>query len=330
MTARIWQRMGRALCLLAGAATLLTGCRQVPVTGRRQLLLQPENKEVEMGISAYSEVMATERVSSDRQAAELVNRVGQRIAKAADRPDFQWEFRLIASSEQNAFCLPGGKVAVYEGILPICQNEAGLAVVMSHEIAHALARHGGERMSQNYASNGVGKLVGYAMRNQEEKTRAIAMQAYGLGAKYGAILPYSRKHESEADHIGMMLMAQAGYDPAEAPRFWTRFASAKDGQHTPEWASTHPSDERRAHDLSDLLVEASTHYAKSPTKYGLGESITLAAAPRPTASPAKLGSERASENSGQLPSLPGFDNAAPSIGPTIGSMPFNPRLRETR
>ncbi len=171
-----------------------------------------------------------------------MKRVGKRIAAVANRKDYQWDFRLIESETQNAFCLPGGKVAIYQGILPVCEDEAGLAVVMSHEIAHALARHGGERMSQNMASDGAKVLIDKVAGKYVPEKKELLMQAYGVGSKYAVLLPYSRKHESEADQIGLRLMAKAGYDPTVAPEFWTRFGSMKEGDSMPEFLSTHPSD----------------------------------------------------------------------------------------
>ena len=255
-------------------ACLCGGCRTAPVTQRRQLLLIPEAQELSLGNQAFQETLAGESPSQNTRLAEMVNRVGQRIAAVSDRNDYQWEFRLIASPTQNAFCLPGGKVAIYEGILPVCQDEAGLAVVMSHEVAHALARHGGERMSHSMAVDGVKmvaeKLVGTYAADKKE----ILMRAYGVGSQYGVLLPYSRRQESEADHIGLNLMAQAGYDPTVAPDFWTRFGSLKTGEQQPEFLSTHPADQRRAADLLELMDESQAIYSRAQQKFGRGEAIT--------------------------------------------------------
>ena len=252
---------------------LLAGCRTVELTGRRQLLLVPESNEMKLGASAFQETLAEERPSENRRYVEMVNRVGQRIAAVANRPEYDWEFKLIASPQQNAFCLPGGKVAIYEGILPVCQNEAGLAVVMSHEIAHALARHGGERMSQGYLVNGVGTALSVVLQNQEQVLQQRVAKAYGLASEYGFVLPYSRKHESEADHMGLMLMAKAGYDPSEAPAFWQRFSTSQGSPQQPEFLSTHPADERRSQDLAGLLPEAIQIYGTVAQRYGKGEPI---------------------------------------------------------
>jgi len=263
------------LCLLAAVSIIsATGCRQTPITNRRQLLnpLVPESREISMGVSAYNELLKEEPASGNQQYIEMVRRVGRRIAAVAGRPDYEWEFRVVRSPQQNAFCLPGGKVAIYEGIMPICQNEAGLAVVMAHEIAHATARHGGERMAHSAVADGVKQAIGYVMQDQADRSREIVQTVYGVGSKYAAILPFSRKHESEADHIGLIYMAKAGYDPREAPLFWERFGQASQGN-PPEFLSTHPSHGRRSSDLQELLPEALGHYESATPKYGKGASI---------------------------------------------------------
>ena len=261
------------LCAAVPALLISAGCQQVPVTQRKQLLVTSEEKENEMGLTAYQEVLKSEPLTKNERAVELVRRVGRRIADVANRPDFQWEFNVIESDTQNAFCLPGGKVAVYTGILPLCENEAGLAVVMSHEVAHAIARHGGERMTYQTAQNLGKSAVGYVMQNQEEQKQKIVLTAYGAASEYGVILPYSRKHELEADHIGILLMAKAGYDPSEAPQFWDRFSGSKESGAPIEFMSTHPSDARRAAALRELLPEAMQRYEDAEQKYGLGEAV---------------------------------------------------------
>lgn len=258
------------VCLIV----LATGCRTTPITGRRQMLIVPESEEISMGLKAYEETLSAEQRSANQRWAQMVERVGGRIAQVADRPDYQWEFQLVASPEMNAFALPGGKVAIYEGIMPICENEAGLAVVMSHEIAHALARHGGERMSQEYLVSGLGKVVNWATQNRTALTQQRVTAAFGIASKYGVVLPYSRKHESEADHMGMILMARAGYDPREAPLFWERFGAAQAKDEKPiEFLSTHPADSRRAADLRALLKDAMAYYETASTKLGMGEQL---------------------------------------------------------
>ncbi len=254
---------------------LSSGCRTAPVSGRRQLLTISEEKEISMGVEAYEQTLADEPKSQDQEIIDMVNRVGQRIAAVADKPEYDWEFRVIAKDVMNAFALPGGKVAVYEGILPVCQDEAGLAVVMSHEVAHAIARHGGERMSQQQVVSGVGGVIkAVSQKKTSEETTDKVMQVYGGASKYGVILPFSRKHESEADAIGLILMAKAGYDPSVAPEFWERFSS-QNGEKPPEWLSTHPADARRAAELRELLPEAMKYYEVASQQLGMGEVIPL-------------------------------------------------------
>jgi predicted Zn-dependent protease len=297
------------VCLVAtglfAAVAVYLGCRSTPVTERRQVLLVPESQEIAMGVSAYQELLAEEVLSTNSHYTEMVNRVGQRIAAVAGRPDYAWEFRVIASDQQNAFALPGGKVAVYEGILPVCSNEAGLAVVMSHEIAHALARHGGERLSHGMVVNGAKRALDYFTKGQEAVYRERIMTAYGVASKYGVVLPYSRKQEAEADHIGLLLMAQAGYDPREAPAFWERFSRMGAGQKPPEFLSTHPSDATRAKNLRELLPKATELYAQAPVKYGFGEMLVVALPPgQPAYPPASMG-----------PAATGFTSPAPAGWP---------------
>lgn len=262
------------------ACLIAWGCQTTPVSGRRKLvLLQPEAQEISMGEEAYQGIVSKEPKSTNQQYVEIVERVGKRIAAVAGRDDFNWEFKVIASEQQNAFCLPGGKVAVYEGIIPVCQSEAGLAVVMSHEIAHALARHGGERMQYQNIKDVGGKVVDTAgqwfWKDKYDDRQEVVLTAYGVVSEYGAILPYSRKHETEADLIGIKLMAEAGYDPSEAPRFWERFSAVKSGETPMEFLSTHPSDARRAGDLRVSLPDALKIYNKASNQYGLGDRLVM-------------------------------------------------------
>ena len=252
----------------------LGGCRSAPVTGRKQLIFVPEGQEISLGAKAFEETISSEPVSQNTALAALVQQVGNRVAAVSGRSDYQWEFKLIASETQNAFCLPGGKVAIYEGILPVCGTEAGLAVVMSHEIAHALARHGGERMTHNMATEGAKKVIDRLAGAYVPDKQQLLMQAYGVGTKYGVLLPYNRKQESEADEIGLSLMARAGYDPIVAPDFWNRFGAEKGAAETSEFFSTHPSDSRRAADLAALMNGAKATYQKATTRYGVGQTIT--------------------------------------------------------
>ena len=279
---------------------------QLPSRGDHSSCWYPNSKRSPWSLGLRRD---QEQRAADNQPVhvELVNRVGQRIAAVAERPDYQWEFRVVATPQQNAYCLPGGKVTVHEGLLPVCANEAGLAVVMSHEIAHALARHGGERMSHSLAVQGVKHAVDYVTKDREERQRQMILQAYGIGTQYGVILPYSRKHENEADHMGLILMAKAGYDPSEAPQFWQRFAKAKEGSKTPEFLSTHPSDEHRVENLTALLPDAQSVYEQCPAKFGLGEILASTPSQTPLSSAISAPATPTSP-----PSFPSFGSAAGS------------------
>lgn len=240
--------------------TALVGCSTVPYTNRRQFNIVSNEEEYKMGLQAYEETLAKEKLSGDAQAATMVDRVGRRIAAAAERPDFDWQFKLIdAPKTVNAFCLPGGRVAVYTGILPVTQTEEGLAVVMSHEVAHALAHHGAERMSQGELVSLGGAALQVGMSQKDPAVQQQVMGAFGLGANLGVLLPFSRSHEAEADHIGLILMAKAGYDPRAAVPFWRRMEAAG-GDKPPEFLSTHPSDAARIKKIEAELPEVLKYY----------------------------------------------------------------------
>ncbi|MEW6055840.1 MAG: M48 family metallopeptidase [Bdellovibrionota bacterium] len=249
-----------------------SACMTVPVSGRKAFNLIPEGIETSLGEQSFSSVLSKERESNDPRLNAIVTRVGQRIAAVSGRSDYNWEFKVIDSKEQNAFCLPGGKIAVYKGILSVAKNEAGLATVMSHEVVHAIARHGGQRISANLALvGGMVALENTALKNNPNGSYIMA--ALGLGTQVGLLLPYSRSHETEADEIGQVLMAQAGYDPAESIRFWQRFSEATKGQSVPTFLSTHPSSQGRAENLREKLPAALQEYQRAPNQYSLGESI---------------------------------------------------------
>ncbi|MDP3542444.1 MAG: M48 family metallopeptidase [Elusimicrobiota bacterium] len=254
---------GRRLLLLLAAAA---ACQSVPYTDRSRLLLVSASEEASLGVSAYKEELSKAKLSTEAEAVAMVRRVGERIAAAADKPDFKWEFNLIDDPKTvNAWCLPGGKVAVYSGILPITRDETGLAVVMGHEIAHAVARHGSERMSQGLLAQLGGVALGAAMATKPEATQQLAQQAYGAGAAVGVLLPFSRAHESEADRIGLILMAKAGYEPGAAVGFWGRMAQAAGGKDSaPAFLRTHPADAKRIADIEARLPEARGHLKKAP------------------------------------------------------------------
>lgn len=254
-----------ALCL--GAA--LAACRTTPYTHRHQLDLVPEGEEMKLGLTSYQQALSQAKLSTDAQATAMVRRVGERLARAADKPDYKWEFNLLDDPKTvNAWCLPGGKVAVYSGILPVTRDENGLAVVLGHEISHALARHGGERMSQGMLAQFGGAALSVALADKPAETQALAAQAYGAGAQVGVLLPFSRKQESEADHIGLILMAKAGYDPANAVPFWERMeAQSKGGGGggLSRYLATHPPDAQRIADIEKELPEAESYYKGAKT-----------------------------------------------------------------
>ncbi|MGC3958185.1 MAG: M48 family metallopeptidase [Verrucomicrobiota bacterium] len=249
-----------ALAVTAVFTGMFSGCGTVPVTGRSQLNLMSPGEEMQLGLTSFEEMKKQAPISKDAAANDLVNRVGKRIAAVAgkDMPDAKWEFVVFESKEANAFCLPGGKVGVYTGILPITKDEAGLATVLGHEIAHAVARHGGERMSTAMVIQGGGSLLGLGLQKTDPKWQAAAMMAYGYGTQLGAELPHSRAQESEADHIGLIYMARAGYPPEAAVEFWQRFGAfnKQQGDSTPWFLRTHPLDETRVKQLQGWIPEA--------------------------------------------------------------------------
>jgi len=240
--------------ILLGLVTfILIGCMgKAPVTQRNQVLLMSPSEEMTLGANSYKEFLSSAKISKDAVQTKRVRDIGLRIAKAANREDFKWEFNLVDDKQINAFCLPGGKVVVYTGILNLAQNDDQLATVMSHEVAHALARHGAERMSHQKISNtiqGLGNaLIG---ASAPEYINAFNI-AYGYGTKLGVMLPYSRSHEHEADEIGVHLMKKAGYNINEAVKFWENMKKVK-GKSQPEFLSTHPSDDNRIKKISKIV-----------------------------------------------------------------------------
>jgi len=248
-------------------AAALAGCATVPETGRSQLLMVDSAQEAQMGLSAFEQTKAQTPISRNRQANEQLQRVGTRIARVAKLPNARWEFVLFESNDPNAFALPGGKVGVYTGILPITKDDAGLATVVAHEIAHASARHGAERVSQGMVAQVGGAVLSAALGAYGigGATQDLAMQAYGLGTQYGVLLPYSRTQELEADRIGLLYMARAGYDPREAIAFWQRFAAYNSGKggSAPEFLSTHPLDQNRIAQLQKFMPQALAQYQRA-------------------------------------------------------------------
>lgn len=243
------------------ALLLIAACATVPYTERRQLSFVGGGQLASMGEEAYAEVQKTNPPTTNREYQTMIEEVGKRIAAAANQPDFKWEFKVLQGKEVNAFCLPGGKVAFFEPIIPICKDATGVAVVMGHEVAHAIANHGGERMSQGLGTALAGEVLSVGLNKTTPENKARAMQLFGIGANVGFILPFSRKHESEADKIGLILMAKAGYDPRAAVGFWERMdAGAGEGGRPPEFLSTHPSGATRISQIKKWLPEAMTYY----------------------------------------------------------------------
>ena len=250
--------------LLAPALLVLVGCATVPLTGRKQLLLLSEGEETALGLQSYQEVMAQEKLSTDPAVNALVAQVGGRIAAATGK-NYQWEFKVVDKPDTvNAFCMPGGKVVVYTGLLPVAKDEAGLATVIGHEVAHAIARHGGERVSQGLLSNVGIEAVMAAMGSKDPNTVKTVAGLLGAGVQVGVMLPFSRDHESEADRIGLIYMAKAGYNPEAAIAFWQRMAAASQGA-PPEFLSSHPSDARRVEQIRGWLPEAKAAFVPNAT-----------------------------------------------------------------
>jgi predicted Zn-dependent protease len=243
----------------------VAACQTVPITGRSQLLLLSEADEVRMGIQSYQEVLRKAKLSTDPALNEKVGRVGTRIAEATGRKDLQWEFKVIEDQQANAFALPGGKVAVYTGILPITRDDAGLAAVLGHEVAHAIARHGAERLSQDMLVQVGLAATMTALSNRDPKTVQSVGALLGAGASVGLLLPWGRSQESEADHLGLIYMAKAGYDPHAARDLWVRMAEASKGSgKPPEFLSTHPSEATRIKQIDGWLPEAMQYYRPKP------------------------------------------------------------------
>lgn len=253
---------------------VMSGCAVVPVTSRPQLALVSQGELLSLSETGYKEILQSAKLSQDSSQLQLVNSVGKKIAEAAEGflrdnsqaaeiKNYHWEFHVIEDAKQvNAFCMPGGRIVVYTGILPVTQNAEGLAVVLGHEVAHALANHGGERLSQQLIVEMGASSLAKALSSKPEKTQKIWMQAFGAGTAVGVLLPYSRLHETEADRIGLILMARAGFDPQSALGFWDRMSNLKQGA-PPEFLSSHPASSRRLESIKQAIPEAMQYYKKS-------------------------------------------------------------------
>ncbi|HOK94945.1 MAG TPA: M48 family metallopeptidase [Anaerohalosphaeraceae bacterium] len=259
--------------LIAVFMAAMAGCTTVPITGRSQFNTVPDPLINSMALQEYNSFLKDPetKLSTDPDKTAMVQRVGKRIADAVERymnenymndriAGYKWEFNLVESKEKNAWAMPGGKVVVYTGLLEVTQDDAGLAVVMGHEIAHAIAKHGAERMSQALMVTLGGIGLSQAMKDKPEATRNIFLSSYGVGASLAVILPYSRLHEKEADQLGLIFMAMAGYDPEAAVGFWERMAASKEGSQIPEFLSTHPADQTRIQSIKEYLPEARRYY----------------------------------------------------------------------
>jgi predicted Zn-dependent protease len=257
--------ISKKIISVAILALLFIGCTKAPITGRNQLIMVSPQQELQLGFQSAQEVLKKEKVSRDPQKNAMVRRVGERIARVATAnypiaKNFQWEFFVIDNDkEANAFCLPGGKVFVYTGLFKYVSNDDELAAVMGHEIGHALARHGAERMSSAQLTQMGGQVLGAVMqgRGNPQNTAAV-MQAFGIGTQLGIALPHSRTQEYEADHIGLVLAAKAGYNPQATLTFWEKFA--KDGQTPPEYLSTHPAPANRINKIRALIPKVMPIY----------------------------------------------------------------------
>src|SRR5215470_9976430 len=246
----------RSLALLVLVAGAFVSCDTVPITGRSQLNMISEPDEVKMGAQAYQEVTGQAKISGEPVANAQVKRVAQRIIAVSDKPNLPWEVKVIEEQQANAFALPGGKIAVYTGILPITKDDAGLAAVIGHEVGHVLAHHSAERVSQQMVAQGLGGALAQGLGTNPQ----LGQQVVGLAVQ-GLQLPWGRQQESEADHIGLILMAKAGYDPHAAHDLWVRMAAAAQGtSRPPEFLSTHPSEETRIKQIDGWMPEAMKYY----------------------------------------------------------------------
>lgn len=258
------------LLLFSIALVLLESCSTVPLTGRKQFVAIPSSQMLALSADSYSQVLSDSKLSSNQAYVTMVRNVGKKLTLAVEAylkqnnlesaiAGYDWQYNVIVSPELNAWCMPGGQIAFYEGIIPVCVDEAGIAVVMGHEIAHAVAKHGNERMSQELAIQMGGIALNEALQEQKEETIALAMLAFGVGSEVGVKLPYSRTHESEADELGLYFMAMAGYNPMVAPGFWERM-NEMGGQRPPEFLSTHPDPSNRIAQINEIMPKALEYY----------------------------------------------------------------------
>ena len=264
--------MKKQMMWIAAAALMVSGCGSVPITGRRQVLLVSDQDVLASSLTQYKDYMKQAHRSTSTTQSAMVTRVGKRIAAATEQylrthglasevGSFAWEFNLVKDPQVNAFCMPGGKIVVYEGLMKLVSSDDELAVVLGHEVAHAVAKHSNERMSQQLLAQYGSQVLGQALANKNAAVQNLAGTVYGVGAQYGMMLPFSRKHESEADYMGLVLMTMAGYNPEVAVGFWKKMAAGSGGQ-VPEFMSTHPSDARRISDIQKEIPAIEAQYGK--------------------------------------------------------------------
>ena len=264
--------MKKELSVYVLSLLMLAGCSSVPLTGRKQLLLVSDQEVLSSSLTQYNDYIKSAQKSTNATQTAMVVRVGKNIAAATERylrsnglsdeiKEFAWEFNLVKSDEINAFCMPGGKIVVYEGLMKLVSSDDELAVVLGHEVAHAVAKHSNERISQQMLTQYGAQILGQTLSQKSEMVQAIASTVYGVGAQYGVTLPFSRKHETEADYMGLILMTMAGYNPDKAVTFWQKMSASSDGK-VPEFMSTHPSDARRISDIQKELPAIKAQYRK--------------------------------------------------------------------
>ena len=259
------------MAVLSCLLFFVSACQQVAITGRKQFNLVPNAIMNTMSFQSYSEFLGQNKLSSNARQVGMVKDVGLRVQKAVEKycsendlssrlKGYDWEFNLVEDPTVDAWCMPGGKVVVNTGLMPIAKDETGLAVVMGHEIAHAIARHGAERMTQGLIVELGGMGLSKALTKYPDQTKNLFMKSYSVGTQYGVLLPYSRVHETEADRLGLIFMAMAGYDPRQSVGFWERMAAANEGDGPPDLLSTHPSDATRIRKINTFMPEAMQYY----------------------------------------------------------------------
>lgn len=263
--------MRNKLFTLLCGCILFASCGSVPVTGRKQILLVSDQEVLTSSLTQYNDYIKSAPMSTQKTQSAMVTRVGKKIATATEQylrennladeiKNFSWEFNLVKDNQINAFCMPGGKIVVYEGLMSIVESDDELAVVIGHEVAHAVAKHSNERMSQQILTQYGAKILSQSLSQKSSAIQTIANQVYGVGAQYGVMLPFSRKHETEADYMGLIFMQMAGYNPDVAINFWQKMSTS--GKSVPEFMSTHPSDQRRINDIKEALPKIKTKYNK--------------------------------------------------------------------